>query len=158
MFFGGSLRVSGWVVLGCCRKSYLRPAETVSFSRLDFSQNNKHDTFWHVASTGYFFVLLLWDIAVSDFRPLEICKMQALHCLLSLLLSTATQITIPINIFICFKYSMKSVFFLEIHVKVWAKVFYIQICFKCETSLWFFLIRTVVYRKKNFMEKIVFLL
>ena len=30
--------------------------------------------FWHVVSTGYFYVLFLWAIAVSNFRPLEIYK------------------------------------------------------------------------------------
>ena len=34
--------------------------------------SNKHDTFWHVVWTGYFYVL--WAIAVSDFCLLEICK------------------------------------------------------------------------------------
>ena len=33
----------------------------------------KHDTFWHVL-TGYFFVLFLWAIAVSDFCSWEIHK------------------------------------------------------------------------------------
>ena len=33
------------------------------------------------------------------------------------------------------------------------KVFYIQIWFKWETQLLFFLIRTMVYRKKIFTEK-----
>ena len=34
--------------------------------------SNKHDTFWHVASTGYIYVLYLWAMSVSNFRPLEI--------------------------------------------------------------------------------------
>ena len=44
-------------------------------------------------------------------------------------------------------------FFIKIHVKVLTKVFYIQILFKCETPLLFFLIRTMVYRKKTLNRK-----
>ena len=39
-------------------KSYLGPAETTSFSSGDSSRSNKHDTFWHVLSTGYFYVFM----------------------------------------------------------------------------------------------------
>ena len=42
--------------------------------RRDLSQRNKHDSFWHVVSTGHFYVLFLWAIFVSDFLPLEIYK------------------------------------------------------------------------------------
>ena len=56
------------------RKPYLGPAKIAPFSRRDFSRSNKHDTFWYVVSTGYFYVLFLWAIAVSDFRTLEIYK------------------------------------------------------------------------------------
>ena len=45
------------------RKSYLGLAEIAYFSCRDFSQNNKHDTFCHVVSTGYLYVLFLWAIA-----------------------------------------------------------------------------------------------
>ena len=48
----------GWVV-GCGRKSYLGPAEIAWFSYQDFRQSSKHDTFWHVVSTGYLYVLFL---------------------------------------------------------------------------------------------------
>ena len=47
---------------------------------------------------------------------------------------------------------MKSVFFIKIHVKV----FYIQICFKCETPVLFFVIRTMVYRKKTLYRRKTF--
>ena len=60
----------GWV-----RKSYLGPAEIVSFSSRDFSRNNNHDTFCHVASTGYFRL-----DAISDFRPLETYKNLGIVC------------------------------------------------------------------------------
>ena len=53
------------------RNSYLGPAEITSFSSLDLSRSNKHDTFWHVVSTGYFYVLFSSAIAVSNFLPLE---------------------------------------------------------------------------------------
>ena len=45
---------------------------------------NKHDTFWHVVTTGYFYVSFLWTIAVSDSYLLEIYKN------LGFLLSTIT--------------------------------------------------------------------
>ena len=46
-------------------------------------------------------------------------------------------------------YRIKSVFFIKIHVQV----LYIQIWFKCETSLLFLLIKIMVCRKKLFLEK-----
>ena len=54
------------------RKSYLEPAQIVSFSSQDFSWSNMHDTFQHVVMTAYFYVIFLWAIAVSDFFSLEI--------------------------------------------------------------------------------------
>ena len=56
------------------KKLYLGPAEIASNSSKDFSQGNKHDTFWHAGLPGYFYVLFLWAITVSDFRLLEIYK------------------------------------------------------------------------------------
>ena len=58
--------------MGWGRKSYLGPPEIASFSSQDVSQNNKHDTFWHAVLTGYFYILFLWAIAASNFRPLKI--------------------------------------------------------------------------------------
>ena len=95
-----------WIrVVSRGRKSYLGAAEIASFSSRDFSRSSKYGTFWLV-TTGYFYVLFLWTIAASDFCLLEIYKnfFLAFSCQLSLLQSTATQITISINIFIYFKY------------------------------------------------------
>ena len=66
--------VDGWGLVWWGRKSYLEAAEIASFSRRDFNPSNKHDTFWYVITTGYFYVLFLWTIAVSDFSFLEIYK------------------------------------------------------------------------------------
>ena len=74
MFFGSALIVDRWEVVGWERKFYLGPAKLAAFSNRDFSRSNKYDTFWHVASTGYFYVLFSWAIAVPDFCPLEIYK------------------------------------------------------------------------------------
>ena len=74
MFFGVALLVGGWGVVGRGRTSYQGPAEISSFSNLDLSRGNKHDSFWLVVSTGYFYILFLWAIVVSDFLPLEIHK------------------------------------------------------------------------------------
>ena len=135
MFFGGALIVGGWGVVVWGRKSYLGPAEIASFSNRDFSRSNKHDTFWHVVSTGYFYVLFLWAIAVTDFRSCEI-KILAFPCLLSLLQATATQITISVNIFICLK-----------HHTVWNQFF--LLFFFIFSYFYFILITTMVYRKNS---------
>ena len=116
----------GW--WGGSRKSYSEHAEIASFSRWDSSwSNNKHDTFWHFVSTRYFYVLFLWTIAISDFRPLEICKN------LGLPLSTITYIQYEISFF----------------TKIQVKVFYIQIWFKWEP----WSTGKTLYRKKY--EKVI---
>ena len=74
MFCGGAWIVGGWGMVGWGRKSFLEPAEIASFSSRNFSRSNKDDTFWHVVSTEYLYVLFLWTIAVLDFRPLKIYK------------------------------------------------------------------------------------
>ena len=59
MFFGGALIVGGWEVVEWGRIN-LGPAAFVSSSSQDFSQSK----FWHVVTTGYVYVLILWVIAV----------------------------------------------------------------------------------------------
>ena len=64
----------------------------------------KHDTFWHAVSTGYFYVLFLWPIVVSDFRPLETYKNLGLPLsTITFTVNSHAEITISINICICFK-------------------------------------------------------
>ena len=50
-----------WLVRGCGlgQKVLLGPTKIASFSSQDLSQSNKHDTIWHVVSTGYFYILFL---------------------------------------------------------------------------------------------------
>ena len=43
---------------------------------------------------------------------------------------------------------------ISFHIKIYVTVFYIQIWFKCEAPLLFFQIKTMVYRKIHFIEKI----
>ena len=117
MFFGVALLVSGWGVVGWGRNYYLGP--TVIFSNWDLRWRNKHDSFWLVVSAGYFYILFLWAIVVSDL----------FSCLVSLLQPTTKQITISINIFICLKFY--TVWNQIIHFKV----FNIQVRFKCENGL-----------------------
>ena len=74
LFFGVALLVVGWGAVGWGRKSCLGPAEISSFSSRDLSRHNKHDSFWLVVSTVYFYILFFWAIVVSDFPPLEIHK------------------------------------------------------------------------------------
>ena len=71
MFFGSALIVAGWEVVGWGKKSC---AEIASFFSQDFRRSNTHDTFWHAVSTGYFYVLFLWPIAVPDVCPSESYK------------------------------------------------------------------------------------
>ena len=91
-----------------------------------------------------FRVFVPWKF-INTFRP----------SLLSLLQSTATQVSISINIFICFKhYTVWNQFFLlKYAIKIRVKVLHIQICFKCETFILFFLIKTTVYKKKLYRKK-----
>ena len=135
--------VGGWGVVGWGKESNLGPAEIASFSRRYFRRSNKHGPFWCVTSTGYFYVLFLWNIGVSGFRPLESYRK------LGLPLST---IFFPVSSHEdnhLYKYYTVWNFFIKMHVKVLTKVFYIQIWFKCETPLLFFLIRTLVYIKNS---------
>ena len=53
--FGGAWIVGGWW-WRWGRKSYLGLAEITSFSSWDFTGSNKHNTFWHVVPTGYFYI------------------------------------------------------------------------------------------------------
>ena len=141
MFFGGALIVGGWGVVGWGRKSYLGPAEIASFSSRDFSRSNKHDTFWHVVSTGYFYVLFLWAVAVSNIRPLKIYKRLG---------PPVSTITFTVNHFYKYiylfqiLYSSEIRFFIKIHVNV-----FFQIWFKCETPPLLFLIKAMVCRKNS---------
>ena len=124
----GALIVGGQGVVGLGRKFYLGPAEIESFSSQDFRESNAHDTFWHVMSTGYFYVLFLRAITVSDVRN-----------------TAVTQITISINVFLYLKhYTVLNKFFIKIHFKV----FYIQI-WCCEASVLFFLTKTMIYRDNS---------
>ena len=58
---------------------------------MDSSWRNKHDSFWHVVLTEYFYVIstFLWVIVVSNFLPLKIYK--------NLVLSLSTCITFTAN-------------------------------------------------------------
>ena len=113
--------------------------------------------FQHV-STGYFYILFLWAIVVSDFRHLKIYK--NLGFLLSVItLSVSSHGDNHFHKYIyLFQYSTVSNYHLSIKTHV--EVLYIEIWFKYETPLLFFLIRTmvtgilfflitIVYRKKN---------
>ena len=104
MFNDGALYCR--LVRGCWgwdRKPYLGPVEIAIFSIRDFSRINKHDTFWIAVSTGYFYVLFLWAIAVSDCLLLGIFKN---------LVPPLSSITFTVNShavnhfykYICFKY------------------------------------------------------
>ena len=106
------------------KKSYLGPGEIASFPSWDLSRHNKHDSFWLVALTGYFYILFLWIIVFSGFLPLEIHK----HIVLpssSVTFTTNSQVDNHFYKYIYLfqiLYSMKS-FFIQIYVKV----FYIQV-------------------------------
>ena len=98
--------------------SYLGPADIVSFSSRDLSRRNKHDTFWLVLLTGYFFVLFLCAIVASDFLPLEIYKQLVLP-LSGITFTANSQADNHFYKYHLFKilYSMNQ-FFIKINVKV----------------------------------------
>ena len=113
LFFGVALIVGGWGIMGWVRKSYLGPAEIASFSGRDLSRRSKHNSLWLVVSTGYFYILFLWAIAVSDFLPLEIHKNLVL-CLSSITFTANSQADNQFYKYIYLfqiLYSMKSVFY-----------------------------------------------
>ena len=58
----------GWWEGG--REPYLGAAEITSFSSRDFSRNNKHDTFWHVLTTGYFQIFIFMNHCCFRFLSL----------------------------------------------------------------------------------------
>ena len=110
----------------------------------DFCRN-KHDTFLHVLSTGYFYILFLWAIAVSNFRPMEIYEN------LGLPLSTIkfkvishvdNQFYKHIHLFQIL-YNMKSVLF-KIHVKVFIFKFVLNVEYRS-----FFQLKSMTHRKKT---------
>ena len=141
LLFGVALIVGGWEVVG--RKSYLGPAEIASFSSRDLSRRNKHDHSGLLhqldISTFYFYDPLLFQI----FFLWKFINIYSFPLLPSLLQPTAKQITISINIFICFKYyTVWNQSFIKIHVKVC----YIQVWFKREIPPLSFLIKSMVYR------------
>ena len=150
-FFVGALIIIEWKVVGWGRRSSSGLPEIAFFSRQDFNRSDKHDIFWQVVSTGtgYFYVLFLWPIVVSDFCLLEICKDLGHPCQLSLLHSTAMQITISVNIFVSnIQYEISFL------LKYTLRFFIYKFEIKCEAPHLFFQIKTMTYRKKHFIEKI----
>ena len=135
LFFDGALIVVEWGVVWWGRKYYLGPAEIASFSSRDFSQSNKHDTFWHAASSGYFCVLWLWAIAAMDFHSLEIYKKLGLY-LSTIIIAGNNHADHHFYKYICFKYyTVWNQFSINIHVKV----FFFKFGLNVEHRLYFFL-------------------
>ena len=85
-------------------------------------------------STGYFYILFLWAIVVSDFLPLEIHK----HLVLPLSSITFTANNQADNHF----YKYIYLFQISYNMKS-EKIFHIQVWFKCDNGL----------QKKLFIEK-----
>ena len=137
----------------------LYPESEVSGSIIfsDLEDSDSGYKFQHV-STGCFYILFLRAIVVSDFRHLKIYK--NLGFLLSVItFSVSSHGDNHFHKYIyLFQYSTVSNYHLSIKTHV--EVLYIEIWFKYETPLLFFLIRTmvtgilfflitIVYRKKN---------
>ena len=133
---------------GWDRKSYLGPAEIASFPSQDLGRSNNHGTFWHgyfewifrYVSIGYFYILFLWAMAVSDFLSLKVYKNLGppLSSITFTVNSHADNLSINIFVSNIIQYEIR--FF----IKIYAKVFYIQIWFKCETPPLRFLIKAMV--------------
>ena len=94
---------------------------------------------------GYFYVLLLWAIAVSDFGSLEIFKNWGLP-LFTIIFTVKSHAD---NHFHKYIYLLQVLYSMKY-------IFYIQIWFKCETPLWFFCNKNMVSRKIFCTEKNVF--
>ena len=89
-------------------------------------------------STFYFYETLLFQIFVL-WRFIKTCTFP---CIITFTVNSHAD-----NHF--YKYIYLFILFIKIH----AKVFYIQIWFKCETPLLFFQIKTMVYKKKPLYRK-----
>ena len=102
----------------------------------------------------YFYVLFLWAMAITDFRPLEIYKNLGFPLFTITFTANSHANNHLLQIFIELPWNIiqyEITFFINIYVKV----FYIQIRFKYETQLLFFLI-TMVYRKSFYRKKVFF--
>ena len=110
-FFGSAWIVDWWRVVRSGRKSYLWAAEIASLYSRDFN-SNKHDTFWHVVTTGYFYVLFLWIIAISD------CLLEIYKNVGFLLSTIAFTVNSHADDHIIESYIS---FFIKIHVKFWPR-------------------------------------
>ena len=111
LFFDGSLIFSWWWVVRWSWKPDSGPAEIASFCWRDFNQRNKHDTFWHVVLIRYCYSFLLWAIAVSNFRPLEIDKNLGLPLsAITFTVNSHTDKQFNKHIYFFQIYCMKSVF------------------------------------------------
>ena len=88
------------------QKVLFRSAVISSFSSRDLSRRNKRDWFWIVVSTGYFYILFLWAIVVSDFPPFKIHK----HLVLPLSSITFTVNSQADNYFYKYKFICFSCF------------------------------------------------
>ena len=126
MFFVGDLIIGGWgfwggseTIISDQLKSHLFPAGILAKAinmahcdilyQLDISLSiyiyNIYIYILYIYMF-YFYESLLFQISI----PWKFIKTWASSCLLSLLQSTATQITISINVFICFKYAVWNQF------------------------------------------------
>ena len=120
---------------GVEQKVSFRASSNRIFFQREFLPKHKHDTFWNVVLTGYFYVLFLWIIVVSDFCPIDFTVN-----------SHADSHFYKYIYLFQISYSVESIFVIIIHV---TKILCIQIWFICVTPPTFFLIRIIFYRKKT---------
>ena len=129
--------------MGWCRSSFIGPAEVASFSTRDFSRSNKHDTL--TCSIDWIFLrFILMSHSYYRFSSLRPSFVYYYFIVNS-------HVNNHFCKYICFKYyTVSNHFFIKTHVEV----FYIQIWFKRETQLLFFLI--IMVCRKSLYRKIVF--
>ena len=75
MFFGGAWIFGGWGAVGWGCKSYLGPAEIVSFSSRTFSNLNQ---LWFKCETLLFFLIIFYYISSISSRPQMFLKVGVL--------------------------------------------------------------------------------
>ena len=134
------------------------PAEIASFSSSDLIGSNKHGKFWHVVLTGYFYVLLLWAIAVLDFRPFEIYENLSFP-LSSITFTVNSHTDNHFYKYICLFQilgSMNSVFLWKYMLKLWQRFFIFKFHLNVKHHFYFFyknygLQKKILYRKKGFL-------
>ena len=114
---GGGWCYSGWYVWDLRTLAQFQGSEMFPELFQDFMDSswcNKHDSFWHVVLTGYFYVIstFLWVIVVSNFLPLKIYKNLVLSLSTCIIFTANSQADNYFHKYICVSNIIQKSFFL----------------------------------------------